>query len=345
MMIKYIQKIILLLLITILSISVLSCGKSDENKTGDSKNDVRVIKITLIAKSLKNPVFQSAKLGAEQAAQALSKKHSKFDVVIDWKTPSDENVNAQADSIRKAVAEGTDAILISCSDGPILTETINQIVANGIPVMTFDSDLPESKRFAFYGANDMEVGATLMDKIAELMDEKGQIAILGGNQDAPNLQNRIMGVKKTAENYPDIQLVGEYYHAETTEDAAAKVLQVNAENPQLKGWVMVGGWPFFDDKLLDKIEAGKYQIVVVDALPEQLPYIENGIIQMCLGQPLFKWGEVSVQQIVDYIAFEKEIEPIKNMQLIQVTNANIGGWARQLRAWGFEGLTRHYLTM
>jgi len=342
-MVKYIQKTLSLLWILSLSIVVLNCGKSDNSS--ESKKNVRKIKITMIAKSSKNPVFLSAKQGAEQAAKALSKKHSKFDVIIDWKTPPNENENAQVDSIRKAVTEGTNAILISCSDGPILTETINQTVADGIPVMTFDSDLPESKRFAFYGANDMEVGATLMDKIAELIGKKGQIAILGGNQDAPNLQNRVAGVRKTSGNYPDIQIVGEYYHAETTEDAAAKVLQVNAENPQLTGWVMVGGWPFFDDKLMDKIEPGKYQIVVVDALPEQLPYLEKEIIQMCLGQPLFKWGEVSVQQIIDYIAFEKEIEPIKNMQLIQVTTANLGGWARQLRAWGFEGLTKHYLTM
>ncbi len=344
-MIKHIKNRLNLFLILSLSLLILNCNKSGSGKAGNSDNEIQKINITMIAKSSKNPVFQSAHEGAEQAAEDLSDKYSKIDVTIDWKTPLNENINDQVDSIHNAVNEGTDAILISCSDRKILTESINQAVDKGIPVMTFDSDVPESKRFAFYGSDDNEIGTRLLEKLAELIDGKGQIALLGGNQDAPNLQNRISGIKKAAENFPEIQIVGEFYHPETSEDAAATFLQVNAKYPDLKGWAMVGGWPFFDETLLDKVEPGKQQIVVVDALPEQLPYIEKGIIQMCLGQPTFTWGEISVKQIVDHIAFKKEIEPIKNMNLIQVTSANLGGWARQLRAWGFKGLTRHFLTM
>ena len=69
------------------------------------------------------------------------------------------------------------------------------------------------------------------------------------------------------------------------EDAAAEVIRVNNAYPDLKGWAMVGGWPFFSDALMDKIDPEKLKIVAVDALPVQLTYVEKGIVEVLLGQP------------------------------------------------------------
>ena len=60
--------------------------------------------------------------------------------------------------------------------------------------MTFDSDAPDSKRFAFYGPDDLEIGKKLMNELAGLIDGKGKIAILGGNKMATNLQERVEGI-------------------------------------------------------------------------------------------------------------------------------------------------------
>src|SRR5882762_208044 len=112
----------------------------------------KTIKIALIAKSSTNPVFLSARTGAEAAAKELSAKHN-IDIVIDWRTPPAEDGQVQAQRIAQAVNEGDDAIVVSCSDASKLTGAINDAAARGVPVMTFDSDAPQSKRFAFYGAS------------------------------------------------------------------------------------------------------------------------------------------------------------------------------------------------
>ncbi|MCB0311772.1 MAG: substrate-binding domain-containing protein, partial [Calditrichaeota bacterium] len=104
--------------------------------------DAKNIHITMIAKSASNPVFQSARIGAEAAAKDLSEKYSKISVQIDWRTPREEDPQEQAERIRNAVEDGTDAIIVSCSDDSILTVAIDAAVESGIPVMTFDSDAP-----------------------------------------------------------------------------------------------------------------------------------------------------------------------------------------------------------
>ena len=80
----------------------------------------RGLKIGVIAKSSTNPVFLSARTGAEAAAKELSAKYN-VPVEIAWLTPPTEDGQVQAQRIAQAVNEGANAILISCSDAGKVT--------------------------------------------------------------------------------------------------------------------------------------------------------------------------------------------------------------------------------
>lgn len=322
-----------------------SCQELADDLVGKKPPDAKTITITMVAKSSTNPVFLSALVGAEAAAKDLSEKHSMIDVKINWRTPKYDDPNQQAQRIRNAVNDGTEAIIVTCSDTDTLTKAINEAVEKGVPVMTFDSDAPDSRRFAFYGPDDEAIGENVMNELLALMGNEGQVAILGGNKSAPNLQKRVKGIQKVAAAHPGIEIVGEFYHVETAEQAAAEVIRINAAYPNLKGWAMVGGWPFFNDWLLDKLEPGKLKIIAVDALPAQLPYIEKGIVSVLFGQPTFKWGKVSVEKIIDKVYLEEDVPKLNPMKLIRVSIENLGGWSRQLNAWGYEGVPIEYMTM
>lgn len=324
---------------------VFGCQDLVGELAGTEPEDVRDLTITMVGKSSTNPVFLSARVGAEAAAMELSDKYSRINVKIDWRTSKLEDPEGQAQRIRNAVSDGTDAIIVSCSDEEILTRAIDAAVDSGVPVMTFDSDAPNSKRFAFYGPNDVEIGETVMKELSTLMGGNGQIAILAGNQSAPNLQKRVKGINKAATEYPGIKIVGEFYHVETAEEAAAEVLRVNAAYPELKGWAMVGGWPLFSELLMDKIDPEKIKIVAVDALPVQLPYVEKGVVPVLLAQPTFRWGKVCVEKVIDKIYKKTDVPVINPMRLIRVSKENLGGWSRQLRAWGYKGIPEKYLRM
>src|SRR3970282_1036045 len=92
------------------------------------------LKIALIAKSSTNPVFLSARTGAEAAAKELSAKHG-VPVEIVWLTPPQEDGQVQAQRIAQAVKEGANALLISCSDAGKVTGAINDAVDRGVAVM------------------------------------------------------------------------------------------------------------------------------------------------------------------------------------------------------------------
>lgn len=326
-------------------VSILGCNNS--NSDGDRKktDDKETIVITMIAKSADNPIFLSAKTGAVKTAESLSEKYNKLHIVLDWQSPESESASEQAQIIRDVTRNGSHAIIVSCSDDDTLTEAINFAVDNGVEVMTFDSDAPKSKRFAFYGPDDFELGKKLMNQLSTLIDGKGKIAILGGNKSANNLQERIKGIMNAASKYPDVQILETFYHPETETDAIAVMRKVIDSKPDLKGWVMVGSWAFFGEKMKSLIEPGKFEIVSVDALPIQLEYVEKNYVQTLFGQPTFTWGEVSVQTVIDKIFLKKKVNEIIRLNTIPVSIENLGGWSRQLRAWGYENIPSKYLIM
>ena len=260
-------------------------------------------------------------------------------------TPPTEDGQVQAQRIAQAVNEGASAVLISCSDAGKVTGAINDAVARGVEVMTFDSDAPESRRFAFYGVDDVKTGVAVMDELAKQMNERGAVAILAGNQNAPNLRKRVDGVKQAAAKYPNMKIVDTFYHVETPQDAAAEVIRVQNAYPQIQGWAMIGGWPLFTQTLLSDLDPKKVKIVAVDALPAELAYVERGLAPVLLAQPTYLWGYVSVQRIFDKVQLKKEVPVIIPMDLVRVTRDNLGEWARQLQAWGFTDVPEAYLKL
>src|SRR6266436_6206331 len=69
----------------------------------------------MIAKSQGNPFFEAARAGANDAARELGAKLH-CTIKIDWRTPNEEDAQKQAEMIEQLVLNGTDGIILSCSD-------------------------------------------------------------------------------------------------------------------------------------------------------------------------------------------------------------------------------------
>jgi ribose transport system substrate-binding protein len=286
----------------------------------------------VVAKSNNNPVFQAARTGAQDEAKALSEKYG-VNIKIDWRTPNEEDPQKQVEAVEQLVNAGASGISVSASDANKLTDAINKAVDSGVPVFMFDSDAPKSKRFAIFGTDDISCGKQVMSELAKAMDGKGTIAILAGNQNAPNLQKRVQGVKEEAKKYPGIKILDTYYHKETPQDAAAKIEQVQQANPDITGWAMVGGWPLFTDNAL-KWAPGTVKVVAVDALPAQLAYLKSGHVQVLLAQQVYEWGTESVDRLYDLVANDKKPdEAFIKAKLIPVTAQNVDEFGKNWDKW------------
>jgi ribose transport system substrate-binding protein len=334
-----------------------SCRGRSDDYTGDqnaagaagtSRGAGRPLRIAMIAKSASNPSFVAARVGAENRARELSTALGR-PVQIEWLTPPQEDGAVQAQRIAQAVKEGMDAVLLSCSDARTVTPAIDAAVARGIPVMTFDSDAPDSRRFAYCGVDDIKAGEMIMAELAALVPRAAHVAVLAGNRAAPNLSRRVEGILREAARHPDIKVVGTFYTVEKPEEASATVMEIDAAHPNIDGWAMVGGWALYTKTLLHDLQQDSrrrhkpVKIVSINALPPQLAYVEAGLAPVLFAQPTYLWGEIGVDAVVDRVTGRRPVPSYIAADLVRVSADNLGAWARQLRAWGFADVPEELL--
>ena len=287
----------------------------------------------LVAKSQSNPVFQAARVGAEDAAAEIGKKLGvKINVL--WRTPNEDDAQKQVENIEQLVLQGVDGISVSCSVAETLAPAINRAVDQGVAVMCFDSDAPGSKRFCYHGTDDIECGHIIMRELAAVLGPgKHVVAIPGGNQNARNIQNRIKGAVDEATNYPNISVRGVYYSKEVPQDAAAKIEEVQTANPDIDGWAMIGSWSLFTDALM-KWEPGKVKIVAMDALPAELPYLTKGVVQKLYAQQTYRWGVRSVELLADKVILGKNPPNVMDYsELPLVTKDDVQQYEQNWKKW------------
>jgi ribose transport system substrate-binding protein len=316
-------------------VAVSGCRKAPEGSSGTAGGQ-RKITIGMVAKSQSNDVFQAAYAGAKDAARELGPKYN-AQITIDWRTPPSEDAQKQAEAIDALARAGVDGITISCSEANTVTPSINRAVDRNIPVMCFDSDAPNSKRFCYYGTNDADCGKKVMQDLARAMGDKGTIAILAGNQSAPNLQARVRAVREELKSHPDMHELndgqGVFYHEETPEKAAQMVNDAQRANPGIQGWAMVGGWPLFTADAL-KWSPGSVKVVAVDALPAQLNYLRSGHVEVLLAQDCYGWGHRSVELLMEKIINHKDPDTVRVIDpLTEVTRVNADQYGKQWDRW------------
>jgi ribose transport system substrate-binding protein len=324
------RRIPVLLIICLLLINYGQIYAQDVNK----KENAKIIKIGIIGKSQSNPVFIAAYAGARVAANEFGAKYG-AEVIIDWQTPKTENPQEQARAVDQLSRSGAAGIAVACSDANILTPSINKAVDLGTQIVCFDADAPKSKRFAYYGSDNAEFGRILMKELAQAMNENGVVAIIGGNKNAPNLQRRIHAVIEELNKYPSMKLLpnGVFYHEELPEKASEVVARAQKANPQIEGWVFVGGWPLWMKNAI-KWEPGKVKIVACDALPSELEYIKSGHVQVLIAQGCFLWGYKSVEILLNKIL--KDQTPTEGLIVdppTRVTKENLEEWSLNWKKW------------
>jgi ribose transport system substrate-binding protein len=287
----------------------------------------------LVAKSQSNPVFQAARVGAEDAALEIGKRLG-VTIKVLWRTPNEDDAQKQVEFIEQLVLQGVDGISVSCTEAETLTPAIDKAVKRGVPVMCFDSDAPASQRFCYHGTDDPGSGRTIMSELAKVLGPgRHVVAIPGGNQNARNIQNRVKGALEEARNHPDITIKGVYYSKEVPQDAAAKIEEVQTANPDIDGWAMIGSWSLFTDALL-KWPPGKVKIVAMDALPAELPYLRKGVVQKLFAQQTYRWGWRSIELLADKVISGKNPPEVLDFSpLLPVTKDNVDEFEQNWKKW------------
>ena len=321
-------RIVLIFCALLIHIEFIYAQKSSNN------SHQRKVTIGMIGKMANNPVFIAAYSGAQLAAKELGIKYN-VDIVIDWQTPAVESVEEQAAAIGRFSRSKVDGIAIACSDANYLTQTIDDAVNKGIPIICFDSDAPKSKRFAYYGADDIEFGRMLIKELANKINEKGTIAVLAGNKNALNLQRRLQGIKEELKKHPRVILSEDniFHNLDIPERASEKIQREQKANPNITGWILITSSSLLVKNSF-KWEPGEVKLVAGQAVPAELEYVKSGFVQSLVGINCFQLGYKSIEIVLEKIIKNKTPnDPLIYSPLTAVKQNNVDEWSLNWKKW------------
>lgn len=140
------------------------------------------------------------------AAAGFQKAGAEYGVTAEIRGPATFNPQGEVEAFRSVVALKPTGILVSVSNSKLMASEIDAAIAAGIPVITMDSDSPESKRLYFIGTNNLEAGRLGGHRVAAQLNGKGNVAFFS-NPGQPNLDERLKGYNEVFAAYPGIKVV------------------------------------------------------------------------------------------------------------------------------------------
>ncbi|MBN1892524.1 MAG: LacI family DNA-binding transcriptional regulator [Clostridiales bacterium] len=257
------------------------------------------LKIGAVFPSEGNPYFTDVITGLREAEKELSD----YAVSVLLKTTRGFSADTQIQKIDELLAEGVQALILCPVNERILIDKINDLVDSGMPVITSNSDIENSRRLCYVGTDYTKSGrvaAGLMGLVASgnpmsVIILTGSIHVLGHNQSISGFYSVI---KKS---YPEISVLDVEETLDNSEISYEITRRILASNRIPDAIYMTAGAVGGTCKALSEAK-GKPSIKLFthDITSESRPYLMSGIISATIPQDPYQQGYLPVKMLFDY---------------------------------------------
>jgi ribose transport system substrate-binding protein len=231
-----------------------------------------------VATNITLPYWQEAQAGFLDAAKAIGVKGELVG-------PTGYAPNAELGIFRQVVEEQPAGICLSAARPEIFRAEIDKAVAQGIPVICVDADVPDSKRVLYIGTDNFKAGSESLKQMATLVSGNGNIAVItiSGQR---NLDDRLAGVADTLKNFPVLKLTKILDDQGEARRAVEQISELIQKKEKLNGIICLeatGGSGAAEAVHRLNME-NKLPIVAFDDDPETLDWIDRGAIATTITQ-------------------------------------------------------------
>jgi ribose transport system substrate-binding protein len=270
------------------------------------KSQYRFVMITKVV----HPWFDSVYVGADAAAKYLTQLTGKK-VVVDLRAPANADVVIQNEMIEKAIATRPDGIFIDLLDPASNLKILSEAKKMGIQVLLFDCEYPG---WPSLGTDYSAEGALIAEELAKDLNYKGKVALSIGVPTAANHHARHMAAKAVIQKYPDMSLVAEVVDNDSIEEATKQAAAAITANPDLAGFIGLNAAAPIGIGIAIKEagKVGKIKFIGMDALPEMVQQVKDGIASRAITLPVKQigfWSVLSLFTAVTGAPFDAKLLP------------------------------------
>jgi simple sugar transport system substrate-binding protein len=242
-----------------------------------------------------NPFWVPLRYGAEDACALLG-------TTFQW-TGSEKSIPAEmVNAFSAAVSGKADGIAVALIDPTAFNEPVEQALAAGIPVVSYNADTKGNKRLCYIGQDLFLSGKALGQRIVQAVGE-GEVAGFISTPGQLNIQPRMDGAREAIKESSKNIKLDEIATGPTVNEELSRIQAYYSGHPDIKGLYAVDagstegvGKTMTANKLREKgIHAGGF-----DLLPTTLDAISHGDLDFTIDQQPYLQGFYTVMVLFVY---------------------------------------------
>jgi rhamnose transport system substrate-binding protein len=250
----------------------------------------------LMPKALGNAYFDATNIGAQEAAKELG-------VTVKYTAGDKADAASQIEALTALIAQKVSGIAISGTDKDALVPTLKQAMTDGIPIITWDSDVAkDGRKFMVNQASVQKVGEALAKMALDAAGpDGGKIAILSATSTATNQNAWIAVMKEELKKpaYAKLNLVDTVYGDDEAQKSYTETLGLLTKYPDLKVIVAPtgAGFPSVAKAIGDQKKIGKVLSVGLATPKSMTEYLKSGAATKVALWNMVDLGYLSIQAL------------------------------------------------
>ena len=274
------------------------CAGNQPAEAPRAKEPPKPLRLIFITCSAEARFFEPVKKGMRDAAEMLG-------VQAEFTGTQGVDLTAQAEMVRRAVADGCDGIALNIIHPTAFDEVVKEAIGAGVPVVAFNCDDHSTPNARLSAVNQRyyEAGRKLGQHVAPHVPEKAHVLLTLHDAGISSLEDRQRGIQEALKDKSIVWkvLVG----GNRAEQAAEKIAAALREDPEIR---IVLGTGQADTEAaglaVEKHFAGKdYWSAGFDLSPNTLRLVKAGTIRCTIDQQPYIQGFFPVVQLTLYLRY------------------------------------------
>ena len=226
-----------------------------------------------------------------------------------------------AEVLVRPLEAGVQGIALSPAEDERVRARIQEL-SERMPVVTFNSDLPDSGRLCYVGVDNFACGRMSAGLMDLLLAGQGEVLLVAGQENNWSHQQRVDGFQaEAAANFPGLSLLPPQTCGDDQQLAHDIVCRAVKEHPSLRGvYVSVNGQLGACDALRELGLQGKVHLICHDLIPANAENVRRGLIDFLIDQDAALQGARPIELLMDYLLAGEKPETDRILACIDIRN-------------------------
>ena len=251
-----------------------------------------------------NPFFTQVVEGIECKAKELEE----YGVTVLIRYAELDNKDKQIELIDELVATGINGLAITPLDDDDVTKKLVELANLGIPCVTVNSDLKDSKRIAYVGSEYMKSGQTAGALMRIATEGDARIGVVIGSSKILCHTERVRGFKENLEKYaPSAKIVETVKNHDDDIESFEVVSMLLQNHPEINALYLASGGVYGACRAVKSFKSGAnndIKIIAHDCIATTEELIEEGIITATVCQQPKIQGSLPLDLLFEYVGMD-----------------------------------------